>query len=132
MGTVIELGERPGTWFDLEGGGRVQLRTIAADALRKIKKQVTKRRAEIKRIDGAIGRVEWEEVDEDLQNELFWDAAILDWENLIDGKGNPIPCTPENKALLMLKSLKFARFVADGLKALSDAEIEEAEAAEKN
>jgi hypothetical protein len=43
-----------------------------------------------------------------------------------------IPCTKANKVLLMTRSVKFARFVAEKLKELADDDAMRAEAAEKN
>lgn len=92
--TVFDLDERQGVWFDMEGGGRIQLRS--------------------------------------LQNELFWDLVIVAWENFSDRQGNPIPCTKENKLLLLSRSQKFANFVSDSLKTLNDKELTLMEETEKN
>lgn len=130
--TVIDLESKRGVWFEMDGGGRVQLRTLTAEDLRAIKKATTKKRTEFKKVEGTPGRFEYEEVNDELQNEMFWDRVIVAWENLYDGKGGEIPCTKENKVLLVLKSIQFSKFVADSLKELSDAEAEEMGAAEKN
>jgi hypothetical protein len=132
MGTVFDLDEKQGVWFDLDGGGRVQLRTLSFDALKKITKQCTKKKVDFKKVEGTPGRFEYTEVDEDLQNELFWDHCIVSWENLLDSKGKEIPCTRENKVLLMVRVERFARFVADSLAELGAAEAEHEKAAEKN
>ena len=34
--TVFDLEEKPGVWFDMEGGGRVQLKTLTPEAWREI------------------------------------------------------------------------------------------------
>ncbi len=130
--TVIDLDEPVGKWFEMDGGGRVQLRTLTADILKVIRKQTVKKRVDFKKIEGTPVRLEYEEVNDDLQNELFWEQIIIAWENLFDGKGNEIPCTKENKIALMTKSIKFARFVSDSLKTLAEDEAMEAEASEKN
>jgi hypothetical protein len=130
--TVINLDDKKGAWFDMEGGGRVQLQTVSAETFRAIRKQTVKKVPEYKRLDGKAERFEVEQADEDLQNELFWDAVIVGWEKLFDGKGNEIPCTKENKALLMTRSAKFAKFIADSIKTLSEDEAAELEASEKN
>ncbi len=130
--TVIDLDEPVGKWFEMEGGGRVQLRTLTADILKAIRKQTVKKKVDFKRIDGSPARLEYEEINEDLQNELFWEQIIIAWENIFDGKGNEIPCTKENKILLMTRSVKFARFISDSLKTLAEDEQREMEASEKN
>lgn len=132
MSTIIDIDERPGIWFEMDGGGRVQLRTINAFVLKAIRKQTVKKKVDFKKIEGSPARLEYEEVNEDLQNELFWDHIIVAWENLLDAKKNPIPCTQENKFGLMTRSPKFAKFVADSMKALAEDELSEAEQASKN
>lgn len=47
-------------------------------------------------------------------NELINDFAIESWR-LFDQNGDEIPCTLENKKLLMAKSPKFSTFVANNL-----------------
>jgi len=111
--TVIDVEERTGVWFDMDGGGRVQIRTLTADDMKSIRKQTVKKRTEFKKVDGTPGRFEYEEVNDELQNELFWDRVITDWSGLYDGKGSEIPCTKENKLLLMMRSIKFAKFVGN-------------------
>jgi hypothetical protein len=130
--TVFDLSENPGVWFDMEGGGRVQLKTLAAEDLKAIRKQSAKKRVEYKRIEGKAERFDVEDVDEDAQNQLFWDHVIMSWEKFFDSKGEPIPCTKENKVLLMQRSIKFARFVTEALRTLSEDETAQAEATEKN
>ena len=130
--TVFDLEEKPGVWFDMEGGGRVQLRALASDDLKRIRARTVTKQAEIAKVDGVVARVAWEETDEDLQNELFWDHCIVAWEKFSDAKGKTIPCTKANKVLLMTRSAKFARFVSEKLKVLADDDAMRAEAAEKN
>lgn len=130
--TVIDVEERTGVWFDMDGGGRVQIRTLTADDMKSIRRQTVKKRTEFKKVDGTPGRFEYEEVNDELQNELFWDRVIVDWSGLYDGKGSEIPCTKENKLLLMMRSIKFAKFVGECLKELSDSEAELEELASKN
>jgi len=129
--TVFNL-EKQGVFFDMEGGGRVQLRFIDIEDWRAIRKQTIKKKVEYKRIEGKAERFDVEEVNEDLQNELFWDQSIVSWENFVDGNGKEIPCTKENKILLMSKSVKFAQFIGDCIKQMADDEKFQAEQSEKN
>lgn len=130
--TVIDLEDDGGRTFEMDGGGKVKLRTMTADALKAIRKKSVKKRVDYRKVEGTPHRFEYEEVDEDLQNELFWDHVIMDWEGILDGKKKPIPCTKEFKVMLMQRSLKFSKFIADSLKVLSDDEAKAAEASEKN
>ena len=130
--TVFDLTGEVGKWFELEDGGRIQLKNLTADDLKEIRKQTVKKRVDFKKVDGTPGRFEYEEVDRDLENVLFWEKVIVDWENFFDAKKKPIPCTKENKLLLMGRSQKFIRVVTDFLKVLTDDDAEQAERAEKN
>jgi hypothetical protein len=110
----------PGTWFDFKDGGRVCLRVCAGGDLRTIRKQTVTIKKEWK--DGK--RVIDEDVNTDLQNELIWDFCIVDWEKFFDVEKKPIPCTKENKLLLMDKSIKFSSFIGDCLLKLATANDE--------
>ena len=128
--TIFNLADlNPGTWFTLDDGeGRVCLRVCTGDDLREIRKRTVKERVEYKRGQ----RFAYEVVDEKLQNELIWQHCIVDWERLIDQNGESIPCTPENKILLMGRSIKFAGFVADCLETLTEIDAAHEEEAKKN
>ena len=130
--TIFDLEVPSGSWFDLKGGGRVQVRTMDADTRKAIRKQTTKQRVEYKRVDGRAERFEVDVLDEDLQNALFWDHVIVAWENLFDAKQVAIPCTRDNKILLLSRSSKFVDFVGECLKRLAEDELQQAEALEKN
>ena len=118
----------PGTWFTMEDGGRVSLRICAGEDYRGIRKQVTKKRVEFK--NGQ--RYEFQETNEDLLSELLWDFCITGWENFFDSKMDPIPCTKENKVLLMGRSIKFSNFVSSCLDQLTELQKVRAEDLEKN
>ena len=130
--TVFNLEDSPGVWFDHEEGGRIKLRSISADKWKEIRKQTVKKKVDYKKIEGSPVRLEFEEVNEDLQNELFWDEVIVDWEKFFDGHDNEIPCTKENKIFLMMRSMKFAKYVNECLKTLSEDEEKQNEVIEKN
>ena len=130
--TVINIDDEVGRYFEMDGGGKVKLRTMTADVLKAIRKQAVKKRVEFKKVEGTPHRFEWEDVNDELQNELFWDHIIQDWEGFTDGKGNPIPCTRDNKLKLMFRSVKFSQFITESLKTLADEEAKQLEASEKN
>ena len=130
--TVLNIEDKPGIWFEMEGGGRIQLKPMTADTMKTIRKQTVEKKAEYKKVDGKAERFEFESVNEDLQNELFWDHIIVGWEKLFDSKNVVIPCTKENKLLLMSRSAKFANFISESLKKINDDEVKEAETTLKN
>ena len=130
--TVFDLEDKPGVWFDMDGGGRVQLKPLATEEWKAIRAQSVKTVSEYQKLDGKWERFEVEKKDDDLQNRLFWDAVIVAWDNLFDGNGNEIPCTPENKTVLMLTQPKFSRFIGECVEALTKDETARAEASEKN
>ena len=131
--TVIDVEEGTSAkFFEMEGGGRVQLRTISVADFKAIQKQTVKKKVDFKRVDGIAGRFEYEAVDQDLQNELYWDVVIVSWEGLTDKNGKDIPCTRENKTLLMTRSKKFLEFVVESLKTLAEDEASQEELVGKN
>ena len=130
--TVFDLSGEAGKWFELPDGGRIRLKNLTADDLKEIRKKTVKKRVDFKKVEGTPGRFEYEDVDRDLENVLFWEKVIVDWENFFDGKEQPIPCTKENKLLLMGRSQKFIKIVTDFLKVLTEDDSEQAERAEKN
>lgn len=117
-------------WFEMEGGGRLQLRVPTLSDWKRIRKQVFHKKVEFKKVDGTPGRFEYEEVNEELQNELFWDATIVNFENFTN-KEVLIPCTKENKILLMTNS-KFAKFFRESFETLIEDEAKQEEISEKN
>ena len=101
----------PGTWFEMEGGGKVCLRVCNGDTLRELKKKTTKKRVEYK----SGQRFTVEDVDDDVMSTLIWDYCIVDWEKLFDKNGTSIPCNKDTKNKLMGQSLVFSRFIGEKL-----------------
>lgn len=132
MATFCLDEQRVEAWFEMDGGGRVHYQLPTEEDMKSIRKQTSKKKFEFRRIDGKPERVEWEEVNEDLRNELFWDLVIMEWENFFDSKGNPIECTRANKMRLLVKSQRFLDFSNESFKSLKDLEKDRAEEAEKN
>jgi len=130
--TVFDIEEKPAVWFDMEDGGRIQLKTPTQGDLKEIQKKTVTKKVDYKRIDGKAERFEIEEKNQDLENELFWDKCIVAWEKLFDIKNRPIECTKENKLLLMHISMKFVKFITDSMAQLSKDEAAKEGAAEKN
>lgn len=132
---IIDLDKlNAGTWFTMEGGGEVCVRVCAGDDYLAIRDQVVKVRSEVvfdpkTRI---AQKIKEEHVNERELNALLWDFCIVDWRNLLDKAGQPIPCTREMKLLLMGKSPTFFRFISESLDKLREIETAEQEAREKN
>jgi len=130
--TVFSLEEKDGVFFEMEGGGRVKIRGMSSASFKDIRKETVKKKIEYKRIDGKAERFVAEDTDDDLQTELFWDHIIVSWENLFDSNGKEIPCTRENKVLLLNRSIKFLNFVTNAFKTLTEDASSAAEISEKN
>jgi len=113
-----------GTWFyfndDAEDGG-VCLKTPTPGDMRKIDKATITKKAEIVKGEKPT-RVEWIEVNEELRQEMQWDALISDWKK-VDPDGNgEIECTNENKLRMMNDYVEFAKFVGNSIVKLSKIE----------
>lgn len=130
--TIIDIDDIPAKWFEMDGGGRVQLRTITAQEFKDIQRRTVKIKDIYRKVDGTPARFEKTEIDQDLQNEMYWDASIVSWEGLQDRNGAEIPCTRENKVLLMTRSKKFLEFVVESLQKLNEDEAARREAEAKN
>ena len=74
-------------------------------------------------------RIPFVDTDDDAVLEALWDYAISDWL-LLTPTGEPIPCTRENKIMLMRGDTRFNSFInscLEKLNALEESDIEEAE-----
>ena len=130
---IVDLTDKTESgWFDLGGGGRLQLRLLDITDIRDMRKACLKTVPEYPKIEGKYQRFEGQEFDGDLWNEMLWDRTIMGWEGIFDRNEKPIPVTKENKALLMMRVSEFVRVYEEGIKALKAAEEVRAEAAEKN
>ena len=125
-----------GTWFyfndNAEDGG-VCLKILTPGELRKIEKATVTKKAEIVRGDKETRptRIEWIEINEELQHEMRWDAVITDWKK-IDPDGNgEIECTKENKIRMMDDFSDFTKFIIKSVNTLASIEPTEKEK-EKN
>ena len=108
VGTVFDLDElNPGTWFkfdeDNQKSADICVRALNPEKFEEIQRVTVKVRPIYKQGQ----RFEIREVNDKLQNELIWDYCIVDWKNVYDRTNKVIPCTKENKILLMQRSLTF-------------------------
>jgi len=112
----------------------LELRNIPIGELRKMRKRCVKQTVEYYRPDDSKGqpyRYETEDIDDDKFNEMLWDYQIVSWK-IIDPEGKEIPCTLENKLLLMGNSTEFADWVVKCLNKLAKDSEKKKEDSEKN
>lgn len=122
----------PGTWFPFpDGSGRILQRTLSLEEIENIQNKTTVKRYEYK------GGRRYEYTDfipggEELQQEMMWDLAIMDWEGLESADDVKIECTRENKINLMRKSSWFARNFKENNDTLEELETKQQGNAIKN
>ena len=110
----------------------VDLRNITLAELKEIRSKTISKRVEYHQVNnGRPYRYEVEDTDQDKADELLWDLQIVNWD-IVDSEGEKIPCTKENKLLLMGNSAEFAGFVVDSLNQIVKDEAERREKSEKN
>jgi len=90
FGTDKDL-EEEGKWFDIGGEARIR---VARFGNKKHKKTLDKLRAPYKPVLLRGGDIPEDANDEIIKRSLS-EAVLVDWEGLIDEKGNPIPYTPD-------------------------------------
>ena len=112
----------------------IEVRTMTGKALIDLRKSTTTKKVDYWRPENSTEkpfRYEYTEMDDERFNELFWDAQIVNW-NFTDPEGVEIPCTKENKILLLGNSNEFATWVMGCLSQLDKDEKKRAEKSEKN
>ena len=130
MNCLDDLGEQPEKerWFDVPGGGKVQFRPIPPMEYRKMAKRCTTQKIDFKKVEGTPARLPYDSVDEDLMTRLFWDYAIVSWDEFSFRHPETkelILCTPktciaDNKVILITCSSKFVAFANESMKTLAD------------
>jgi len=119
----------PGVFFSFdeyegEDGGGVTIRLANGKILDEINKACIKKKVEFRR-----GQRHEVIIDNDeLRSKMLWEYVIIDWKGLYDQDGKEIPCTKENKIMLMQGSVKFSSFIGNCVEKLT----EETEAYEGN
>lgn len=112
----------------------IELTTLTPKELTELRKKCTEAKVEYYLPEGAKGqpfRYEYHVSNDELYNEMFWDARIANW-NFCQPDGNQIPCTKENKLLLLGGSTEFAAWVMRCLEKLERDQRARAEKLEKN
>lgn len=140
MNCLDDLNESKERWFEMDGGGKVQFRTVPVSEFRRIQKLTVKSKVDFKKIEGTPARLEYDKVDQDLQTELFWDYAIVSWDEFSFKHPEtkelilciPDTCTKENKMILVMCSKKFVTFANESMKVLDEDEKVQMETETKN
>ena len=95
-------------------GGHVILRILSGAKLDAITNQCRQKRVEVKGSPPTrFEYLDFKKGGEDKEFELTWDYCLMSWQKVVDEDGKDIPCTPENKAILMRESPMFSSFVMD-------------------
>lgn len=99
----------PGVWFDDGQGGELCVRVCNIDILQRVRKDT--RKVELKVVEGRP--YEMSQTDTSKEDRLIWDYCIVDWKGMTYEDGTPIPCTADNKILLMSQSIGFSTFFTE-------------------
>ncbi len=131
MPLVLDLNNmNPGTEFDFGDGIKVKLRACSLADWREIDKVTSKEQREYKK---GLTYVYTTVSNQPARNRLVWDKCIVDWSGIITPDNAPIPCTTDNKILLMENSPSFAAKVIEAMTKLQETpEVSEAELETKN
>lgn len=130
---IVDLEANGASWFDLETGGRVQLKTLSFEDWREIEKATKRKGApEYPKLGNKYERFQPDVIDEDARLEMIYDKTIVAWEGIFDKNQTPIPCTKECKIKLMTLAPAFRDFYNEKMKVLLGAEAEQGAEAAKN
>jgi hypothetical protein len=122
----------PGVEFEHEDGWKLSLRVCTMEELDNIRKETSKKKEAFKKVGNSYQRFAWDEVDDKKQSQMIWDYCITAWEGIYGKDGKDIPCTAENKYMMMQKSQPFAKFVTESMQKLNSDEEEQKTESEKN
>lgn len=122
----------PATTFQLDesnpDAGAIRLRIATAGLIDELRRKFVKTKPEYR----SGQRYERTDVDHNGYDSGLWDYCIVGWDGVEDEKGKPIPCTAENKMLLMRESPDFADIVRNCMDVLQEEKARRTEAAAKN
>ena len=117
-GTFFPFDENPVGEEEKKEG--VLLRILTAGKLEEITNRCRTKKIEVKGSPPARFEVfDFKKGGEEKEFELTWDYCIMDWVGVIDKDDKEIPCTPENKILLMKDSIRFSTFINEGIKKIN-------------
>jgi len=140
---IVDIKEKVESgWFELKGGGRLQLRLLSGKDIKEMRIACLRQEPEYPYlydvVDGEVQktgkyvRFEGTKLDNDLWDRMQWDRNIVSWEGLFDKNEKPIPVTTDMKVLLMTVAPEFVEAYDEGLKALKEAEAKKQEDEAKN
>jgi len=113
----------------------VKLRPVSTDKVREIIKQAKQVKVGFRAVGeddkAALKQVQWEEMDVDIIYTEMWDYSIVDWGH-IEVNGQPLPCSRENKLLLIGNDIRFATNLIEWRKELEKDHVALVELLEKN
>lgn len=122
----------PGIYFKFDENdpesGEIRIRAVNAAKRAEIQKKCVKKKIEYKHGQ----RFEYDVVNDELFSEMLWDYSIMEWHNLEDDEGSPIPCDKETKIFLMQNNIGFSQFVGRCLEKLNEEEDSRVAKLEKN
>ena len=135
---IFDIEERKAVKFNLPDGGWVELKNPDVDDYLKIRnvcienKPFLVEKKDEKGNDLPPRVFNHPIVDEIKQAVMLNDVSIINWGGIFNKDKKEIPCTLENKTMLMQKSRAFRDFVNEKLEVLRKAEEGEEKEAEKN
>ena len=111
----------PGTFFPFDefddDSGGITIRLANGAKMDEINKKCSKKKTEYRR----HVRHEYVIEDEKKRSDMLWDYVIMEWNGVTNEKtGEEIPCTTENKIMLMRGSVKFSNFVGSCIEKLTE------------
>jgi hypothetical protein len=115
----------------------VCIRAMNADVMKGIKAKTSKtvEKFILNTKSKAMERIQYEDQTPEQREEesnAVWDYVIEDWRGAFDKSGNEVPCTSENKKLIMKNNLQFVWFAARCLHLVTRTNVDKVEGAEKN
>jgi len=118
-----------GVWCEYMGGVKVKVRPMSRSTFRRLRKEATTKEA---RMDERGRRVEEERVDEERLDRELYRYMIEDWSGIVDGDGEPVPCTPEMVDAVCDRLPNFAAWVAEEANGMELKAMEKKDTALKN
>jgi len=114
---MLVLTKKNEAWVEYENEKvrcKFKLRALDRRAIQELRKKAIKK----KYIATPAGRQVVEDVDDELFDSLVFDYIIVDWEDIIDDEGKKLPCTKENKLMVVNSVPNLSNWLLDEAMAL--------------
>ena len=111
---MLVLTKKNEAWVEYNEDVKFKLRALDRKTMSELRKKATKK----KYTATPSGRQIVEEVDDELFDALVFDHIISGWEGIVDEEGKPLPCTKENKLMLVNSAPTLANWLLDEAMAL--------------